>query len=137
MEQINNLIAYLLAIANFAKDIHYCAHGESFYAKHLLADRIQENIYEFIDKLKEICLLGNDIEPLNSSEYLKQAAQIIPLKNPNDDKANFIEMKDLLIETLGLIEKMENPTKGEENLIGNIAQDIQNNLGLINLQVKE
>lgn len=137
MEQINNLIAYLLAIANFAKDIHYCAHGESFYAKHLLADRIQENIYEFIDKLKEICLLGNDIAPLSSIEYLRKAADIIPVKNPNDDKANFKEMQNLMIETLGLIDNMENMTKGEENLIGNIAQDIQNNLGLINLQVKE
>ena len=46
-------------------------------------------------------------------------------------------MQNLMIETLGLIDNMENMTKGEENLIGNIAQDIQNNLGLINLQVKE
>lgn len=137
MDSFNKLIIFLLAIANFAKDIHYSVHGESFYGKHLFADRIQENIYEFIDQIKEICLLGNDIEPLSSIEYLKGAIDIIPIKNPEDDKANFIQMKDLLIETLSLIEDLDDLTKGEENLIGNIAQDLQNNLGLVNLQVKE
>jgi len=136
-DNFNKLILYLLAVANFAKDIHYSCHGESFYGKHLFADRIQENLYKYIDQIKEICLLGNDIEPLSSIEYLRKAADIIPVKNPNDDKVNFKEMQNLMIETLGLIDNMENMTKGEENLIGNIAQDIQNNLGLINLQVKE
>lgn len=135
-DEFNKLIVYLLAIANFAKDIHYSCHGESFYGKHLFADRIQENLSQFIDQIKEICLLGNEVEPLNSAEYLKQAAEIIPVKNPEEDRANFKEMQNLMIETLSLIDNMRNMTKGEENLVGNIAQDLQNNLGLLNLQVK-
>lgn len=136
-DNFNKLISYLLAIANFAKDIHYSCHGESFYGKHLFADRIQENIYEFIDQIKEICLLGNDVEPLSSIEYLRQAADIIPVKKPTDDKTNFKEMQNLIIEALTVIEEIRDITKGEENLIGAIAQDLQNNLGLVNLQVKE
>jgi len=134
-DNFNKLILYLLAVANFAKDIHYSCHGESFYGKHLFADRIQENLYKYIDQIKEICLLGNDIEPLSSIEYLRKASSIIPIKN-SDDRTNFKEMQNLMIESLSLIDNMPNMTKGEENLIGNIAQDIQNNLGLINLQVK-
>lgn len=135
-DNFNKLISYLLAIANFAKDIHYSCHGESFYGKHLFADRIQENMYEYIDQIKEVCLLGNDIEPLSSIEYLKKAVDIIPYKNPADDKANFKEMQNLIVETLSVIEEIQDITKGEENLIGAIAQDLQNNLGLVNLQVK-
>lgn len=136
MEKINQLICYLLAVQNFAKDIHYSCHGESFYSKHIFADRIQDGLYDYIDQLKEICLLGNEIEPLPSGEYLSRATSLIPLKT-DSDLNNFKSMKDLLIDSLALIEGLDNLTKGEENLIGAIAQDLQNMLGLINLQVRD
>lgn len=136
MEKFNTLICFLLALANFAKDIHYSCHGASFYGKHLFADRIQENMSEFIDQIKEICILGNEEEPLPSGEYLSRAVTLIPQKS-NDDLENFRNMQALMIKTLTHIENMDGMTRGEENLIGNIAQDIQNNLGLVNLQVKE
>lgn len=137
MDKFNKLIYFLIAIANFAKDIHYSAHGESFYGKHLFVDRIQENMYEFIDQIKEVCILGNNEEPLPSGEYLTRATSLIPAKDDNDDLANFRSMQNLMIRTLTHIEGMDGMTVGEENLIGNIAQDIQNNLGLVNRQVKE
>lgn len=137
MEKFNKLICYLLALAYFAKDIHYSCHGESFYGKHEFADRIQENLYEYIDQIKEICILGNEEEPLPSGEYLSRATSLIPAKSDNDDLENFRSMKALMLNTLNHIEDMEILTRGEENLIGNIAQDIQNNLGLVNLQIKD
>lgn len=135
MEKFNKLICYLLALANFAKDIHYSCHGDAFYGKHLFADRIQENLYEFIDQIKEICILGNEEEPLPSGEYLSRATSLIPPKSDNDLE-NFKNMQALMLNTLTHIESMDGLTVGEENLIGNVAQDIQNNLGLVNLQVK-
>lgn len=136
MEKFNKLICFLLALANFAKDIHYSCHGESFYGKHLFADRIQKNLYEFIDQIKEICILSNDEEPLPSGEYLLKATSYIPAKAA-DDRENFKSMQALMLNTLTHIESMDGLTIGEENLIGNIAQDIQNNLGLVNLQCKD
>lgn len=136
MEKFNKLICYLLALANFAKDIHYSCHGAVFYGEHLFADRIQENMYEYIDQIKEICILGNEEEPLPSGEYISRAANLIPQKS-KIDLENFRSMKALMLNTLTHIEGMDGMTRGEENLIGNIAQDIQNNLGLVNLQVKE
>lgn len=136
MEHFNKLITYLMAIQNFCKDIHYSCHGESFYSKHLFVDRIQENLYNYIDEIKEICFLGNDEQPLPSGEYLSRATSLIPLLETKDLQ-NFINLGKLIVEVLALIDNMERLTQGEANLMGTIAQDLQNNLGLLNLQVKE
>lgn len=136
MEKYNILIEYLLAIQNFAKDIHYTSTGEAAYSKHLLADRVQENLYDFIDKIKEVCILGNDTPPLPSGEYLSRATSKIPQLGETD-RENFKSLQSLIISTLSHIEKIDDITTGEANLIGNIAEDLQNNLGLINLQVRD
>ena len=132
MDQINNLIIHLMAICHYAKDIHYNCKGDDFYGKHLFADRICENLDEYIDQLKEICLLGHRQRPLDSSKYLLDAATLIPSK-----KADFKAMKDLLLDTLVIIEEITGIAKGDENLLGTIAQDLQNNVGLINIMFGE
>ena len=134
MEKVNRLIAQLIAIANFCKDIHYNSKGDAFYSKHLLADRVQDNINEYIDQIKEICILGSNEKTLPSKEYLLQAIEFIPAITENDQE-NFKSLENLLVITLANIEQLEG-TKGEENLFGAIAQDLQNSLGLINRQVK-
>lgn len=134
MEKVNRLIAQLNAIANFCKDIHYNSKGDAFYSKHLLADRVQDNINEYIDQIKEICIIGSNEKTLPSKEYLLQAIKFIPAITENDQE-NFKSLENLLVMTLANIEHLEG-TKGEENLFGAIAQDLQNSLGLINRQVK-
>ncbi len=139
MENINKLICYLLAIANFAKDIHYTCKGEAFYGKHLLADRIQDALYDFIDRIKETCLLGNEVLPLPSGEYLARAMNLLP-QVTDDDKSNFQSMQKLLIDSLVLMQEMLKETdtpRAEVSLIDGIAQDLQGKLGLVNLQVKD
>ena len=126
-EDIDNLIVNLLAISNYAKDIHYNCSGANFYGNHLFADRIGENLADYIDQLKEICLLGHQLKPLGSSVYLVRASKVIP------PSISFGTMRKLLIDTLALIEQIQGISKGDENLIGAIAQDIQNNVGLINV----
>jgi hypothetical protein len=101
-----------------------------------LADRVQDNLNEYIDQIKEICILGADKETLPSSEYLKKAIELIP-EISEDDKDSFLSLKKLIIKTLKHIEGIKNLTSGESNLIGAIAQDLQNSLGLINKQVKD
>lgn len=134
MEKINKLIVYLMAISNYSKDIHYNAKGEAFYSKHLLSDRIQENINGYIDSIKELFFLSTDEMPLSSSEYLKQASEMIP-PIEKYDKDSFINLFNLIIEALKLIEEIE-ANKAEENLLGEIAQNLQISIGLINRQIK-
>ena len=138
METTNRLICYLIAIANKKKDIHYSCKGDAFYGKHLLADRIQDGMYDFIDQIKETCLLGNDIQPLPSGEYLAKAMSLLPALN-NDDKKNFESIQKLLTDCLVLMQEMlkePDTPRAEVSLVDGIAQDLQQKLGLINLQVK-
>lgn len=123
----DSLIIHLLAIANFAKDIHYNCIGDNFYENHLLADRFADNIYKYIDQVKEVCLIGHQLKPKKSSEYLTEAAKIIPLV------IGFRQMRELMLNTLNVIESIVNISKGDENVLGEIAQDIQNNVGLLNI----
>lgn len=138
MEKINKLICYLVAIQNFAKDIHYSCGGDAFYGKHLLADRIYDGLDDFIDGIKETCLLGNDILPLPSGEYLAMAMNLLPALE-QDDKKNFEAMQKLLIDCLVLMQEMlqeKDTPRAEVSLIDGIAQDLQGKLGLVNRQVK-
>lgn len=138
MEKINKLICYLVAIQNFAKDIHYSCGGDAFYGKHLLADRIYDGLDTFIDGIKETCLLGNDILPLPSGEYLAMAMNLLPALE-QDDKKNFEAMQKLLIDCLVLMQEMlqeKDTPRAEVSLIDGIAQDLQGKLGLVNRQVK-
>lgn len=134
MEKVNNLICSLIAIQNFCKDIHYNSKGEAFYSKHLLADRIQENISDYIDRIKEVAILGNDENTLPSGEYLSRATSLIP-ELSREDKENFQSLENLIVNILMSLQDMD-ATMGEDNLYGAIAEDLQNSLGLINRQIK-
>lgn len=125
--KIDNLITHLMAISHYAKDIHYNCSGDNFYSNHLFADRITDNLNDYIDQVKEICLLGHKISPLHSGEYLSRAAKLVPAG------ADFRQMRELLTDTLEIIEHITGVSKGDDNLLGAIAQDLQNNIGLINI----
>jgi len=131
---IDNIIVALIVIKEFSKDIHYTSHGEAFYAKHLLADKF--NFDEAIDLLKECCLLGNGDRPLISAEYLQKAINQLPVPEEKNDKKNFEILDDYLYKTLNAIDEIQDLSKADENVIGGIAQDLQQYKGLVNLQVE-
>ena len=133
-EQIDNLIVALIAIDNFSRDIHYTAHSDAFYAKHLLVDKF--NFSDATDLLIECCLLGHDERPNASQYYLEQASRLIIEPKENDDRINFIFLNGLIERTLEAIDNMTDLTKADENVIGGIAQDLQQYKGLINLQIE-
>lgn len=138
MDSINQLICYLIAIQNYAKDIHYSCKGEGFYGKHLLADRIYDGLDDFIDQSKEVYFLGNNLLPLPSGEYLAKAMNLLPPVEA-DDKKNFEHIKTLIEDCLMHAQKMlleKDTTRGEMSLVDGIAQDLQGKLGLVNRLVK-
>lgn len=132
-ELIDEVIVYLIAIKEFSKDIHYTCHGDAFYSKHLLVDKF--NWDDHIDLLKECCLLGNAERPLSSKEYLKRAVDLIPTPELKDDKRNFETLASRLRDILTKIDEIEITNSADSNVVGNIAQDLQQYLGLINLQI--
>ena len=132
-EQIDDLIVQLIVIKEFSKDIHYTCHGEAFYAKHLLVDKFSWD--EHIDLLKECCLLGNDERPRDNKFYLSKANALIPILSDRSDEYNFKMLYSAVNSGLMIIDAMQDLTKADENVIGGIAQDLQQYKGLINLQV--
>lgn len=133
MNKINELIISLMKIQNFAKDIHYNCKGDAFYSKHLLCDRIAENLYDYVDSIKETIILARMERPLPSSSYLEAASNLPALGE--DDKENFTKLRNLIVGALTVIENIDNQSVGEANLLGNIAENLQNSLGLLNRQV--
>lgn len=127
MNDFNTLIAFLMAIEGKAKDIHYTCSGDDFYGKHLFADRIADGIDEFIDQIKETCLLGKGTKPLFAYQYFKMA----------DDKLNadtsFKSLLNLILDCLAHIENMNNVSRGDSKLLDDIANKLQNDKGLLHI----
>ena len=134
-EQIDDLIVNLITIKEFSKQIHYSCIGFEAYSWHLLADRIQENIDEYVDRLKEY-LLGIDERPLTSKEYLTGVINKLPEANSQDTIDNFIKLQNLLLETVQNINSTEIEKAGD-NLISEIADNLRNSVGIINLLVSK
>ncbi len=133
--QFNELITQLIAVELLAKDIHYICHGEAFYAKHIFVDEM--NFDNEIDSIKEVCLLGRGIRPLQNLEYYEQYVEKALTLDEKDDRANFEKLQATIKEALEMINNLKELSRGEENLIGNIAERLQKYNGLLNLQVEE
>lgn len=127
MDKFNDLIVYLMAIKNNAKDIHYTCYGDDFYGKHLFADRIAENLSDYIDQIKETCILGHDNKVLNSSEYLARASKCV-YKEPT-----FSTLDELILNCLELIESFDEISRGDSKLLDDIANTLQNHRGLLKI----
>ena len=138
MEQINELIARLVAIENFCKDIHYT---NKFYEDHLLADRIHDGISTHIDDLKEQAILSKRTLPLASKEYLKKAVEFIPdLVSQNAktevNRANWVELEALISGTVKLLNTIKVDDRGINSLLDSIAQDLNTDKALIFIQAR-
>lgn len=138
MDKLNKIIVLLIALKESIKAVHYSVKGESAYAKHLLADRIYENIDEQIDTIKEALFLSSNEKLLSVKDYLNIAADL-SINLSDDDKNNFIFIQHLIIDTLQEIENLkhnQNFTAGELTVMDDIAKTLLTKLALINMQVK-
>lgn len=130
-EFFDKLIVFLMSIEAYAKNIHYNVNGDSFYGKHLFADRFIDNLNDYIDGIKETCLAGHGLKVLPGDEYLKRASELTP------DGFSFELIKNLFIDCLEHIETASNVSRGDSKLLDDIGYDLQNNLGLINIMFED
>ena len=136
MLQFNILIVLLMVIQGFAKDIHYTAKGPSFYAKHIFADLVEEDIDGFIDDIKENVFLGTGIVPLASKEYFRIAALTAPEVMPLDI-INFTILKAFVDKVREIIKGIEAPTRGANSLLDSIGEHMDKMSGLIFRQLTQ
>lgn len=121
------LLQRITAINNYAKDCHY---NFQAYGQHQLADVNQEELLDYKDLINEVCYLGLGMDAPESEEVLLGALNFIP-EVSEDDHINLARLKLLIKMTLVHIEEMKLETRGIENLIGDIAQDLQQLHGLL------
>jgi DNA-binding ferritin-like protein len=128
-----DILARLTAIQQYAKDIHYTAKGDSFYAVHLLADRVADGLDDFSDSIKETHYLGGGELPPQSKEVLRLAIAYIPVLT--DTKSDLTRLGGLISSTLEALGETMGNGRADASLLDNIAQDLKLKLGLINRQV--
>lgn len=133
MEQINKIIFLLLALANFSKDIHYTCNSIEI---HKFMDDIYDGLYDFIDEIKEKCILAGEELPLPSAEYMIKATSYIPPVDKDTNK-NLIQLKMLIISNLNELELIPDLSSGETSLFDNISDNLQGKLGLLNIQLRD
>lgn len=128
-----DILARLTAIQQYAKDIHYTAKGDQFYAVHLLADRVADGLDDFSDSIKETHYLGGGELPPQSKEVLRLAIAYIPVLT--DTREDLTRLGSLIISTLEALGETMGNGRADASLLDNIAQDLKLKLGLINRQV--
>lgn len=128
-----DILARLTAIQQYAKDIHYTAKGDQFYAVHLLADRVADGLDDFSDSIKETHYLGGGELPPQSKEILRLAIAYIPVLT--DTRENLTRLGSLISSTLDALGDTMGNGRADASLLDNIAQDLKLKLGLINRQV--
>lgn len=136
-QKIFDIICRIEAIIRFAKEIHYSVKGTSMYGNHLFADKISDSDVsnEFIDLIKEVFYLGRSCEIPPIDEVLEGVLKHLP-KISDSESENFISLQDLIVALLVEIEILEGLTRGEENLIGAVAQEMQQINGLLGRLLK-
>lgn len=128
-----DVLARLTAIQQYAKDIHYTAKGDKFYAVHLLMDRVADGLDDFSDSIKETHYLGNGELPPQSKEVLRLAIAYIPVLT--DTREDLTRLGSLISSTLDALGETMGNGRADTSLLDNIAQDLKLKLGLINRQV--
>lgn len=132
---IIKLISICMAIRGYAKDIHYSAQGNNMYGEHIFADVVESPDNDILDELKEVCFLGRNYRVPESSFLMQESIKYYPAKT-NDDSQNWSFLRSLIAQAMFIIEQIsQQATAGEANIIGAIAQELQKNIGLINLRL--
>lgn len=130
---MEKLITYLYATFATAKNAHYREGGVSFYANHLLADLHVEKLIDYADDIFEVYYLGKAQTPPDLKAVFLSTQELIPPPGAG----NLIlteQLKNIIEAALGHIAELnsvESLTVGEANLVGNIAQDLQQWHGLL------
>ena len=133
MDRFHFLIVYLIALQAFAKDFHYYCKS---FGEHLYADLVQDDLYTYIDQIKENVMLGSGILPYSSKRYLASAGALVPPVS-NDDKQNLLMLKSLIGLGQEIVNDIEGTNRGQNALLDEIAGHLDKAAGLAFLQLRK
>ena len=132
-KQFHILVAYLIALQNFAKDFHYYCKS---FGKHLFCDVVSDDLYDYTDSIRESVMLGNGELPLPSKIYLDLAAGLAPMV-ANDDRINLLSLYEFLKTGSALISIITANSRGENAILDEISGHLDKAKGLTFLQLRK
>lgn len=126
-----DVLVMLKVIKGTSKDLHYTAQGTVFLTIHELADKIGDGLDDYIDDLIEVGWLGAGLEAPTAQSIHEAAARAL--------KAERLSQTELLMRlrflNQSLLEQLDQCSNGAAagvaNLLGGIAQDIQQRTGFL------
>lgn len=133
MDKFHFLIVYLMALQAFAKDFHYYCIS---FGEHLFADVVQDDLYDYIDQIKENVLLGSGELPYSSKRYLASAAVLTPTICENHT-LNITLLQSFIGLGQEIVSAIEGTTRGQNALLDEIAGHLDKAAGLTFLQCRK
>ena len=129
---MKELYIQLEVIRITAKQLHYSLSGESFFANHLLMDKITENLSDYEDEIVESCIMSLQKDksignPPNLSEMFFEIASRT-LKNPSKT-----DLERLLQHSIEHIEAVsaKDGFQGDFDLLGRISNNLRQSFSLL------
>lgn len=137
---MKDTIVRLTIIKNVAKDIHYNAHEDAFYAIHLLMDRVADGLDQYIDDINENLYLGRGQRPPLSQEIAKLVEAMTPELDTDSNHSMLETLMEFIDGTLENISQLVTDDRGLKNgdiaLLDDISKDLQKKLGLVACQAR-
>ena len=127
------VLVYLLAIQHHAKNIHYNCGGSTFWADHLLADKVFDGIQDLMDEINENYFMGKEEKTPQQTKLLEDASELVP-DAVEDMTVAFAQLDKLIIsciDELETVSALESITVGDNDLIGRICSDLQKKHGFL------
>ena len=124
-----DLIVSICAICDLCEDSHLNSFGETFYSEHKMFEDIADSIKGFPDSIQEIYFGARDLLCVPSVEI--RTAELNLLKPINNGREGAKIIRELIIETLDLVKKLdadEDSTVGEKDLLSQIGGTLQHKL---------
>lgn len=127
---MKTILSQIEAATMLARDWHYNASGLSFYAEHLLADKVAE-IGEHSDKLIETYYLGErETVPPSSGDISREALEIYARVNAPDIPEKLVAILKLLAAHAEELARTS-ISIGTKSLLDNLCADAYQYVGLI------
>lgn len=133
---MEKLAVMLLALKLYIKEYHWLAKG---YENHILADKLEEDIDEYIDEAAELFTLNNeDLSGIYGKNLLKQASEhIADCYSGPEMKLYFPNLISLVVEILEYCKTYTTTDvleKGYSDYVGRLSNMMLKKLYLIGIQ---
>lgn len=126
-----DILVALKVIKGTSKDLHYAAQGLVFLPIHELADKLGDGLDDYIDDLIEVGWLGAGLEAPTAQSIHEAAARTLKAERLSQTEL-LMRLRFLNQSLLDLLDQCSNgAAAGAANLLGGIAQDIQQRVGFL------